>query len=236
VDPLGATAGGVPAGCCLASGPVTTLAAFRGARGWVMRLRIGFAAVVVVFASVTPTVRAAAISVPPLTFVVNSLLNGGDNDTTDTICNSSSHGVTCTLRAAIDQANAHHETIGRDAIHFSIGSGEQTIKPLSALPAITDAVGLDATTQPASGGHGTCSAQLHHPCIELDGESAGGNANGLDVEAGGSLVRGLAINRFHFGILLAGKGGNRVEGNDVGTDRAGTTAEPNGVGIVDQVS
>src|SRR2546430_12805199 len=49
------------------------------------------------------------------------------------------------LRQAILSANA---TPGVDTIAFRIGTGLQTIAPLSALPAIKDPLTLDATTQP----------------------------------------------------------------------------------------
>lgn len=119
------------------------------------------------------------------------------------------------LRQAILDANS---TPGYDEIRFAIASGAQTIQPLTALPTITDPVRLDATTQPGYAGH---------PIIELDGSLAG-NANGLNITAGGTTVKGLVINRFSLnGILLSQGGGNVVQNNYIGTDLAGSVAQAN---------
>ena len=54
------------------------------------------------------------------------------------------------LREAILCANA---TPGIDLVTFNIpGSGQHTIQPLSAFPTVTDAVIIDATTQPSFAG------------------------------------------------------------------------------------
>jgi parallel beta-helix repeat protein len=115
------------------------------------------------------------------------------------------------LRQAILDANAHP---GLDAIHFAIpSSGVQAISPASALPIITDPVLVDATTQPGYGGT---------PLIRLDGASVGSSANGLEVQAGNSLVRSFMITRFSgAGIVLHGSA-THVESNFIGTD--GTNA------------
>src|SRR3954449_10766645 len=90
------------------------------------------------------------------------------------------------LRQAILSANA---SPGLDNISFAIGSGAQSIAPLSALPTIKDPLVLDATTQPG---------YSNRPLIELTGPRlpAGISTSGLTVTAGGSAVRGLVINRF----------------------------------------
>ena len=124
------------------------------------------------------------------------------------------------LRQAILDANANP---GTDTIAFAIDSGPQTITPVSALPTITDPVILDGTTQPGNAGS---------PLIEIDGASAGANANGLRIAAGNSTVLGLVINRFGGnGILLETNGGNVVQGCYLGTDLAGTAALGNGLGL-----
>src|SRR5437588_2023962 len=87
------------------------------------------------------------------------------------------------LRQAILDANA---SPGPDTISFAIpGAGTHTIALLSALPFVSDPAVIDATTQPGFAGM---------PLIELDGSSAGANANGLDVLAD-NAIRGLVINR-----------------------------------------
>lgn len=121
------------------------------------------------------------------------------------------------LRQAIINANA---SAGLDTITFQIpGSVPFTINVLSALPALNEAVVLDATTQPG---------YVNHPVIELNGATVGiGGTVGLRVGTN-STIRGLAINRFSAdGIRLDG-GGNTLQGNYIGTDVNGTLARGNG--------
>jgi hypothetical protein len=125
------------------------------------------------------------------------------------------------LREAILDANA---SPGPDTIDFSIGSGVQTIAPMSALPTVTDPVVIDGTTQPGSGGK---------PAIVLSGANIP-TAVGLTITAGGSTVRGLVVNGFSAGtgIELDGAGNDVLENNYVGTNASGTAAVPNQTGIL----
>jgi hypothetical protein len=98
--------------------------------------------------------------------------------------------------------------------------GVATVTLASALPAITNPLVLDAQTQP-----GWASA----PIVELNGAGAGAGVNGLIVNAGGSTLRGLVINRFTgSGIYLDVAGSNTVAGCYIGTNTAGTAASANG--------
>jgi len=127
------------------------------------------------------------------------------------------------LRQAILDSNASG---GSNTIDFSIGSGSQTIQPVSPLPALTSSVVIDATTQP--GFVGT-------PLITLDGVSAGGSADGFAVPSAGSnsTIKGFVINSFGGdAILIDGGRGVSVAGNYVGTNAAGTVAIPNVAGGV----
>ena len=122
------------------------------------------------------------------------------------------------LRQAITDANAN---AGPDMISFSIGSPTKTIVLTSDLPTITDPVIIDGTTQPGFSGA---------PIIEINGASG---PTGLNITAGNSTVRGLVLNRFgSFAIRLSTNGGNHVEGNYIGTNVAGTSALPNGSGLI----
>src|SRR5205823_6455029 len=81
------------------------------------------------------------------------------------------------LRQAILDADA---TPGAATIDFAIpGSGVQTILPGSPLPAITNAVLIDGTSQPGYAGA---------PLIELSGWAAGAT-NGLTITGSGAIVR-----------------------------------------------
>jgi CSLREA domain-containing protein len=144
-----------------------------------------------------------------MTLSVNS-----NDDANDGACNAAH----CSLREAILTANS---TPGQaETIAFQIGvGGPQTISPVAALPSITDPVIIDGTTQPGFVGS---------PLIELNGTGAGAVTAGLDITGGGSLVRGLTINRFSGpGIRVASLGGNTIAGNFIGTNAAGTAAQPN---------
>jgi hypothetical protein len=130
------------------------------------------------------------------------------------------------LRQAILDANA---SPGADEIRFAIGSGPQTIRVESSLPEIADPATIDGTTQPGYEGV---------PLVELNGGLVPGR-DGLVVSAGNSVIRGLVVNRFRQsaadeegrGIALRVNGGNRIEGNVVGTDAAGTTDISNYLGV-----
>ena len=98
---------------------------------------------------------------PAGTFVVNSTADGADANTSDGVCQTSTASQ-CTLRAAIQQANA---STGANTITFNItGAGPHTIRPTSALPKITDVVIINGASEPDFAGT---------PIIELDGSLAG---------------------------------------------------------------
>jgi CSLREA domain-containing protein len=173
---------------------------------------VAFAAVVLALATAPVTPTSAG------TFTVRSIGDDPDAMPGDGVCATA--GAVCTLRAAIQEANA---LAGADTINFSIPpSGAKTISPLSALPGITEAVTIDGTTQPGFAGS---------PIIELNGAGAGASVNGIAVTGGtGSAIKGLVINNFNAsGILLqSASGANIVQGNYVGTNLAGTADLGNG--------
>ena len=125
------------------------------------------------------------------------------------------------LRQAILDTNATPGIM--ETITFAIpGGGIHTIVPLTPLPTITDSAIIDGTTQAEYSGT---------PLIELDGSNAGIGATGLTVNANGSTIRGLAINRFsEYGIHVNGEQ-SVIAGNFIGTNSSGTAAMPNGTGV-----
>jgi CSLREA domain-containing protein len=164
------------------------------------------------------------LGVAPLTaqttFTVTST-----NDVDDGTC-SASPGH-CSLREAINAANAN---VGADIIAFSIvGAGPHTIQPTAALPAVTDAVIIDGYTQSGASANTNGPDQGTNAVlqIEVDGSNSGG-AGFLRITStgGGSTVRGLVINRFGAGITVQSSG-NTVEGNFIGTDVGGASAQAN---------
>ncbi len=122
----------------------------------------------------------------------------------------------CTLRAALQEANA---TPGTQWIHFSMRSvfaRPPTISPNSALPVIIEPVVIDGTTQPVASK------------IEINGSNAGYN-HGLVIDAGDSIVTGLVINRFErIGLFIRDIGSNVLQKNLIGTDHTGTVDLGNG--------
>ena len=156
---------------------------------------------------------------PSLVIIVTTNGDEEDPDLEDDFCDvdPDEPGPQCTLRAAILMAN---DRGGVDEIHFELEDGQTTIAPDSTLPALTEAVTLDGTTQP---GTGTA------PLVRLDGAGAGSAAEGLRVEADGVTVRGLAITRFASHGLHVAAGANGVlEALLVGTDATGADGLGNG--------
>jgi M6 family metalloprotease-like protein/CSLREA domain-containing protein len=146
--------------------------------------------------------------------VVNSTADDADDNIGDGLCATASS--VCTLRAAIQEANFIEDTT---EIEFNIGTGSAMIQPLSALPAITNPISIDGTSQPGYAGT---------PLIEINGQSTSGSS-GLQItaSAAGSSVKGLVINRFQIGIELNGGNANTIQNNYIGTNVAGTAALPN---------
>jgi CSLREA domain-containing protein len=143
----------------------------------------------------------------------------------DAICDIdlSTAGPQCTLRAAIERANA---ASGKDKIVFDIDpGGRQTISVTSALPDITGPVEIDATTQPGR--------PAGEPGVAVDGSGAG-NVDGLRVLGEGSTLRGLDVHGFaKSAVVLAGEGGHALEGSWIGFKRGtgGWERDGNGSGV-----
>src|SRR5829696_7975876 len=130
------------------------------------------------------------------------------NDTRDSPDASSTAGGTCdidvfidgnqcTLRAAIQQANA---TLGADTINFSIpGTGLKTIHVNSggfgALPAIKEQVTIDGYTQPLA--HPNTLAVGNDAVLKIELHGTNVALSGLEIDtADSSVIKGLVINRF----------------------------------------
>ena len=162
-------------------------------------------------------------------FFVDTTSDVADGNTSSIAALLASRGADgkISLREAILAAN---NTPGLDVISFNIGSGGlQTINIVSGgLPAITDAVFIDGTSQPGYAGV---------PLIELNGIGAGGGASGLYLTTGssGSTLRGLIVNSFGKRAILidGGSGSNLIAGNYLGTDASGLVDLGNGTWGID---
>ncbi|MEM7352693.1 MAG: VCBS repeat-containing protein, partial [Acidobacteriota bacterium] len=148
-----------------------------------------------------------------LIFRVNSLLDGADADPADGICDiavvPTPSGI-CTLRAAVEQANA---TPGPDTVHFALpGAGPHELAVGAADPIeITEELTIDATSQ---------AGYLFTPVVEV-AFAGGGAVPGLSVIADDVLVCGLSITGFPLeGIVVTG---DRVvlEANWIGVEPSG---------------
>lgn len=155
---------------------------------------------------------------------------------TYTVTNTDDAGAG-SLRQAITDTNS---SVGADTIAFNIaGAGVHTIAPLTNLPAVTDQVTIDGTTQPGAG----CDPRVL--LIEISGENLDHNNpnSGIQLSDGssGSIVKGLVINRFTYdgedeaftaGILIDGDSdADTIVCNFIGTNPAGNAALPNYTGV-----
>ncbi|MCP3935197.1 MAG: hypothetical protein GY708_07475, partial [Actinomycetia bacterium] len=154
--------------------------------------------------------------------VVNSTGDSSDAIPGDGFCDTggtnSAADPACTLRAAIEEANA---SLVVSKIAFDMPAGEAghaagvwTIAPASALPAVTAPVHLDGSTQPGA----SCDAAsgLHTLNVFLDGTSAGAASDGLVVSGGSTIVTGLAIDGFDDNGIELASSANTVRCNFIG--------------------
>ena len=192
----------------------------RGAASRWLLLRI---AVVAATLAVLPLF---AVGKPPpvyaATFTVNVVTDGSDIAPGDGVCATAS--ASCTLRAAIQEANAF---AGFDLINFSLGAGPVSIAPTSALPAITGNVSIDGSSQPGYAGT---------PIVTISGLGVAPACGcvGLDIRAG-SQIRNVVVNDWpNSGIIIRSTGGGSlIERSYVGVDYlgTGTTFGNGGAGI-----
>jgi hypothetical protein len=123
------------------------------------------------------------------------------------------------LRQAMLDANA---SSGADAISFAIpGTPPFQIVPILPLPTISEAVTIDAQTQPG---------WSNAPIVELVGSYLGPNQPGFSIAAS-ATIRGFVINRFPgAAISFTGNGSGAVAGCYIGLDPTGTSYLANGGG------
>jgi CSLREA domain-containing protein len=159
-------------------------------------------------------------------FVVNSTGDGADANIGNGQCATTAG--TCSLRAAIQEANAKS---GPNEIDFNIaGNGVKTISIASKLPTLSDASGpttIDGYTQPGA-------APNAHPTVDNATIliAVQGNASlaydGFSMISGSNVVRGVSIYsvRRPFWIHGTTAADNVVVGNFIGTNPAGTYVAP----------
>jgi CSLREA domain-containing protein len=131
---------------------------------------------------------------------VNSSADADDSAPGDGYCRTGTSLTECTLRAAMEEANA---LAGSQTILFDLPAGDTVIYPVTALPEITEAVNIDGTSQPSFDGG--------KPVVRVDGShlAVGPSVSGFKNAAGVSTtIQGLQILRFtnhgieNFGNLM----------------------------------
>ncbi len=173
--------------------------------------------------------------------MVNDPGDESDADTSDGQCDVDliTPDLQCTLRAAIEEANVQP---GFDVINFALPVEDQVIRPVTPLPEISEAVMVDASTEPGPersaaavmDGVARLETACATPTVQIDGALTGGSTDGLTISSGGSTVRGLIITRFpDAGILLISGAGNTITCSLIGTDPMGTAGLGNGGNGID---
>ncbi len=150
------------------------------------------------------------------TFEVNHSGDAVDANPGDGLCATAS--AVCTLRAAIEEANA---SANGDHIDFNIGGGGPvTIAVTSDLPAIERFTAIHGYTQPGSSPNTLAVGSDAVINVRLDGGNTASRALFFQGSASsGSSVRGVAVTRFTgTGIAVNGAEGVTIAGNFVGTD------------------
>jgi uncharacterized repeat protein (TIGR01451 family)/CSLREA domain-containing protein len=146
---------------------------------------IASAALVAVIVSLLAPVPARADA----TFTVTSSSDAGDGDLRNGACTTAEIGGGCTLRAAIQQANA---TSGHDTITFNIPVPRNSVgvrlTPTSPYPEITERLTIDGTTQLFD----------ELPAIVVDGSATPAQTSGFVVggDASSTAIKGLSIGNF----------------------------------------
>ncbi len=204
-------------------------------------LMINFALIALV--GLSSFVNTNSAQAAPATFSVNVTTDESDANQGDGICETANSGE-CTLRAAIEEANANE---GADTIEFTIpGSGVHLIQPGSILPAITEALTIDGySNNPGATENSAVSPDPINSVINIEIDNASGQFwDGLQVRADDVTIRGLAIDGFVNAIYVDGSLGSAnnisIEGNYLGTDATGQSPnsllEYRGIGLENNCS
>jgi CSLREA domain-containing protein len=178
----------------------------------------------------------------PTTFTVNSVGDGADANAGDGLCDVGEGE--CTLRAAIEEANAN---AGADTIEFNIpGTGVHTIEVPAGedFPLISDSVTIDGFTQPGSAENTAASPAPNNAIYTIEVVRGAGefdeDAVGLNIDADDSVIQGISIHDFGTDIYVSGDGEETsienvtIKGNFIGTDPTGLRTSnqfESGIGI-----
>lgn len=158
-------------------------------------------------------------------FVVDSTADDADATPGDGICDTGTGGATpvCTLRAALDEADAHP---GHDTIEFAIpGPGPHRLNPLTMYPRVDDPAGvtIDGYSQPGASVNTLDAGTDAVIMIEIRGQGPSA-IDGFDIRSANNVITGLSMFDFvrHIRIFGSAAHDNTIVGNFLGTDASGT--------------
>ncbi|HEY4610210.1 MAG TPA: hypothetical protein VIH06_13430, partial [Ilumatobacteraceae bacterium] len=178
-----------------------------------------------------PSIQAAAVPGTGQQFVVDTDSDLPDTSIGNGICATSAG--TCSLRAAVQEANAIN---GANSIVFNIpGAGVHTIRPTTSLN-ITDATGgvtIDGYSQPGATANTDPLASNAQIKVEIRGDgtsTAVGTFDGIRVVSANNTLRGIAVYNANDQVHLVGSAANhnRIIGDFIGTNAAATSTSPLG--------
>ncbi len=124
------------------------------------------------------------------------------------------------LRQAITDANASSDP---NLITFAITPLDGSVKTInltSPLPAITNPLSIDGSTQNG--------ASCGSPKVELNGAAAGVSGDGFTVSVNNTGIQGFVINRFSGDGIVATTNNNSFRCNKIGTNATGSADLGNG--------
>ena len=151
---------------------------------------------------------ALLVALPSYAYDVDDLGDAGDSNPGDNVCETAVAGP-CTLRAAIEEANAH---AGADTIEFVAG-GVGIISPGTPYPTITEELHIDGSTAPG---------YLGVPVVIVDG--AFSVTIGLDfgAAAASSTLNALQLYGFNDTAVRVSADATTITRNYLGPIPAGT--------------
>ncbi|MCA9872826.1 MAG: right-handed parallel beta-helix repeat-containing protein, partial [Anaerolineales bacterium] len=170
---------------------------------------------------------ANAVQASEATFTVNSSQDQSDTNPGDGVCHTSTN--TCTLRAALEEANAR---TGSDTINFNIRtSGGSCPDLVTIYPSTTLTVDAYDNASLTIDGYSQCNASANSQWITGNAvikiEIRGSNdayEYGLHVLSPNNLIKGLSVYNWHRQVQVMGSRAhdNTLQGNFLGTNAANT--------------
>jgi hypothetical protein len=179
----------------------------------------------------TPSSRSGTTRQGPYRLTVDSRGDDPDSRIGDGVCATAAGR--CTLRAAIQEANA---ISGPNLIAFALRGNEPfRIETTRRLPVMEDTTGrtiVNGYTQPTAQPNTAKRASNARILVEVVGVGANGH-DGFAIRSGGNVLRGLSVYAFRRPVWIYRTGenapGNRIVGSFIGTDPTGQYREPNRV-------